>query len=66
MSEAKNCKNCRKWDYTSNNFGFCRANAPIPMIVPDVKGRELALVWPSTGMDDWCMEFDATKIEETI
>ena len=66
MIEERKCKNCGKWDYTSNNFGFCRANAPIPMIVKDTKGSEMALVWPSTGMDDYCFEFDPQKVKETV
>jgi len=63
MEEKKRCADCRKWDYTSNNFGFCRANAPIPMVVPE--DQKNALCWPSTGMDDWCMEFEGVPLEVT-
>lgn len=65
MSDQKRCADCKKWDYTSNNFGFCRANAPVPMVVEGGK-KDYALVWPSTGMDDWCFEFDPSRLEETV
>jgi len=55
----KKCKDCKNWDYQSDNFGFCRANAPCPSVV--AKSSEYVLVWPSTGKDDWCGQF---KVEE--
>jgi len=60
MSERKRCADCKKWDYTQNNFGFCRASAPVPSIVEGGTAT-YALVWPSTGMDDWCMAFEASE-----
>ncbi len=59
------CADCRKWDYTQNNFGFCRASAPVPSIVEGGQAT-YALVWPSTGMDDWCMHFEASVPAETV
>lgn len=59
------CADCKKWDYTQNNFGFCRASAPVPTIVEGGTAT-YALVWPSTGMDDWCMQFEASAPEETV
>jgi hypothetical protein len=57
------CADCRKWDYTANNFGFCRANAPVASVVPEGKQGGWALCWPSTGIDDWCMEFESGVVE---
>lgn len=56
------CKNCVLWDYAAQNLGFCRAKAPSPGIVAG-KAEEYTLVWPSTGMDDWCDEFSASVME---
>lgn len=66
MSNVKKCGDCAKWDYTSNNFGFCRAKSPSPTVVQEIKGGEMSLVWPSTGANDWCMEFEATKLPESV
>ena len=57
-SNERKCSNCIKWDYTSGNFGFCRAKAPMPIPVNGTASDQFQLVWPSTGMDDWCAEFE--------
>ena len=54
---GERCSDCIKWDYTDNNFGFCRAGAPRPTIAVASKDGSYTLVWPSTGMEDWCYEF---------
>lgn len=65
MTNVKKCADCAMWDYTSGNFGFCRANAPSPQVM--VGGQqEYALVWPSTGMDDWCMQFSPSVPPEPV
>ncbi len=63
--QKKRCSDCIKWDYTSQNSGFCRANAPYPQVVPASAG-DLALCWPSTGTDDWCMSFEPQPKKETV
>lgn len=52
---GERCTECRKWDYTTGNFGFCRAHAPVPTVCRGTQSDEYQLVWPSTGMDDWCV-----------
>ena len=52
--KGERCAECRKWDYTTGNFGFCRAHAPAPTICKGGQSDEYQLVWPSTGMNDWC------------
>ena len=59
MSEQKKrCSDCKNWDYTKGNFGFCRRYAPSPTIVKGQTTEEYTLVWPSTGRDDWCNEYE--------
>jgi hypothetical protein len=59
--EKKRCSDCKKWDYHKGNFGFCRAKAPRPTIVRGAVHDEYTLVWPSTGRDDWCEDFEAIR-----
>ena len=53
--EGQRCADCKFWDYSSSNQGFCRRKAPSPTVM--AKATEYVLVWPSTGLDDWCCEF---------
>lgn len=54
------CKDCRYWDYTNDQSGFCRRGAPRPAPLAIPKGQmgvlEFTLVWPSTAKDDSCGE----------
>ena len=53
--DEKKCKNCDFWDYTTDQGGFCRRNAPIPVPMSEKSGP-FTLVWPSTSKDDWCAD----------
>lgn len=55
------CADCKHWDYRNNNFGFCRAKAPSPSVQKGSPTDEYVLVWPSTGRDDWCSEFESAR-----
>ena len=55
------CADCKHWDYAKGNFGFCRFNAPSPSVVKGKTIDEYTLVWPSTGRDDFCSEYDAVR-----
>lgn len=56
MSNGK-CGNCYFWDYTQGNFGFCRARSPQPTVCKGDGKDSFLLVWPQTGLDDWCADF---------
>ncbi|MFX0194524.1 MAG: hypothetical protein ACFFCW_00255 [Candidatus Hodarchaeota archaeon] len=57
----KRCSDCAAWEYQKNNFGFCRMNAPFPMVVKGSTSDEYILVWPLTGRDDYCWQFEAVR-----
>lgn len=52
--KGEKCGDCIKWDYTSSNMGFCRARPPMPAVM--ARSSEYILVWPSTGVEDWCAD----------
>jgi hypothetical protein len=60
------CSDCKYWDYSKSNFGFCRFNAPIPTIIKGETTEEYILVWPSTGRDDFCSKFEAARDLKTV
>ena len=62
----KRCSDCKDWDYVKGNFGFCRHNAPSPMVVRGTVKDEYTLVWPSTGRDDFCGEFNSERELEVV
>ena len=54
------CKHCKSWrPQKVPSFGHCKKNAPSPMIIKGEEEENFILVWPSTGADDECEEFDA-------
>ena len=54
------CKHCKAWrPHAVPSFGWCKKYAPRPAIVKGEEGENFILVWPSTGADDECEEFDA-------
>ena len=58
---ARKCKNCDNWDTQAFPMGFCKAYAPSPTVVSGTEKDDYILVWPSTGSDDWCWEFEAIE-----
>ncbi len=57
--EKRRCADCVKWEYEGDNWGKCKAHAPRPGILRKEGPRQnFILVWPSTGADDWCWEFE--------
>lgn len=57
------CGDCKKWEPTTGNFGFCKANAPQATILQADERDKFIIVWPSTGMDDWCInDFEMEEI----
>ena len=62
MSEQR-CVNCRFWNATGRWFGECRRNSPLrgdPVLVTR------SCVWPTTGDDGWCGEFEEIPEEVKI
>ena len=59
----RKCKNCLKWDTQVYPMGFCKAHAPMPTIVKGEEVDKYVLVWPSTGADDWCYDFEAISAQ---
>jgi hypothetical protein len=55
---GERCNKCIWWEFNKSNFGFCRKNAPRPTPVKADRNDEFQLVWPSTGLDDWCGNFE--------
>ena len=69
---TNNCRACAYWDWVSLNpeaeslrditgedFGYCRFNAPRPLVIPsgeDPPDRTNTL-WPETAPTDWCADF---------
>jgi hypothetical protein len=55
------CADCKAWEMRpdDNNFGYCRANAPAPEVCKIEDGAQFQLIWPSTGKDDWCRQFQS-------
>jgi hypothetical protein len=46
-------------------FGFCKKHAPAPSVLAKTDDEDpYLLVWPSTGKDDWCFEFDGVSDNE--
>lgn len=57
------CKDCIFWLRHGAEFsigrGFCRFNAPAPVLTPDaVVEAHPNVVWPVTLETDWCGEFN--------
>jgi hypothetical protein len=59
--EAK-CKSCKFWEEKTVEppaMGLCRRYAPRPLAVSALSSAEnLDAVWPRTGPDAWCGEWD--------
>jgi len=55
------CGDCIKWDYSTGNFGFCKAHGPRPSVCRGTEKDNYQLVWPQTGLDDWCMDFEKAE-----
>jgi len=56
------CDECKWWESSVGEEGFCRRNAPIPMGVFDKSAfahGEIRGMWPMSNADDWCGEFQA-------
>lgn len=53
----KKCSACDYWDFTGENFGLCKRYPPSATIVKEDISAIYAIVWPSTGKDDYCGEF---------
>ena len=58
------CADCNAWEINLDNkdFGICKAKAPQPsigIIEPDADYR---IIWPLTGKDDWCRQFQTREI----
>ena len=53
------CLECDHWKYREENIGFCRANAPSPLITSQAEATEFIIVWPSTKKDEIaCGQFE--------
>ena len=59
----RKCKNCQKWDAQAYPSGFCKAKAPQPTVVKGDAKDTYIIVWPSTGADDWCWDFEMCSSE---
>jgi hypothetical protein len=55
------CADCKAWEIRldDKDFGYCKANAPSPTVLKIEDGAEYQLVWPSTGKDDFCQQFQS-------
>jgi hypothetical protein len=56
------CKNCTYWSRGQDDisFGLCRRYAPSPTVMElSPHGANYHIVWPSTGRDDVCGEFES-------
>jgi len=59
---SRRCGDCMYWDYTTDQAGLCRRNAPVPIPQPASKSQQFTLVIPSTSKDDWCGQFEHASI----
>jgi hypothetical protein len=53
------CAECKAWEMRPDNqdFGYCKSQCPHPVITKLEENCEYVIVWPSTGKDDWCLQF---------
>lgn len=52
------CSTCGCWEEASRGIGRCRANAPRSHLGgEDSADLVVRAIWPTTGEDDWCMQW---------
>ena len=53
------CADCSSWeiDLDEKSFGLCKCYAPSPTIAKIEEGTKYEIVWPKTGKDDFCRQF---------
>lgn len=53
------CADCMAWEIRQDDktFGYCKANAPRPTVAKIEDAATYQIIWPSTGKDDWCLQY---------
>ena len=53
------CADCKAWQMREDNtnYGYCKSMCPQPLVAKLEKDAEYIIVWPSTGKDDFCLQF---------
>jgi len=62
---SKRCADCNAWeiDLNKKDYGICKARAPHPTVEVIKAEVEYQIIWPLTGKDDWCRDFQESQVE---
>ena len=53
ITPSQKCSDCKCWEYKENEFGICRARAPIAAVSSE--SGSFKIIWPATHKNDYCI-----------